>query len=305
MTHVPNQQFPSNLNTETARERLLNPNTRKDVILFLAVENSMSSMDPDTKAPRMMADGRGYMRSPWFKRMVRDAWAEFYGKPLFIERGADLTQQQTNEDGKARTVAEVQERFIDALLFGYVPTQDKGASGCRGPVQIHQIISMDPVLPIDDSITRVAGQIKADGGMEHNMGRSAGIDFGLFRVHMSYSAADGSKLGITEEHLKMLFDAALDCFDRARSSMRSHCRLVGGYAYDHGDRFGGGMNAQDCLDDIQVVLAPDKDRPTGLDDYTFSVANDVLPGKMTRIFLPPSRMGQVKLLGDVNRLDVN
>src|SRR5262249_16726329 len=70
--------------------------------------------------------------------------------------------------------------FFDIRTFGSVLSTGPNAGQLRGPVQISFARSIDPVLSLDISITRVCGtdELKAT-----EMGRKAGIPYGLYRCH--------------------------------------------------------------------------------------------------------------------------
>jgi CRISPR-associated protein Csd2 len=92
--------------------------------------------------------------------------------------------------------------FFDIRMFGSVLTTGPNAGQLRGPVQILFARSIDPVLSLDISITRVCGtdELKAT-----EMGRKAGIPYGLYRCHGFVSAHLAQQTGFSEEDLRLLF----------------------------------------------------------------------------------------------------
>jgi CRISPR-associated protein Csd2 len=94
--------------------------------------------------------------------------------------------------------------FFDIRTFGSVLSTGPNAGQLRGPVQISFARSIDPVLSLDISITRVCGteELKAT-----EMGRKAGIPYGLYRCHGFVSAHLAQQTGFSEEDLNLLFRA--------------------------------------------------------------------------------------------------
>ena len=76
-------------------------------------------------------------------------------------------------------------RFFDIRTFGSVLSIGPNAGQLRGPVQISFARSIDPVLALDISITRICG---TDEQKATEMGRKAGIPYGLYRCYGFVSA---------------------------------------------------------------------------------------------------------------------
>lgn len=120
-------------------------------------------------------------------------------------------EKADKEKAKNRSRAEVAQlqawlckTFFDIRTFGSVLSTGPNAGQLRGPVQISFARSIDPVLSLDISITRVCGtdELKAT-----EMGRKAGIPYGLYRCHGFVSAHLSHQTKFTEEDLNLLFRA--------------------------------------------------------------------------------------------------
>jgi CRISPR-associated protein Csd2 len=96
------------------------------------------------------------------------------------------------------------QKFYDIRAFGSVLSTGPNAGQLRGPVQISFARSIDPVLSMDVSITRICG---TDEQKATEMGRKALIPYGLYRCHGFISAHLAQQTGFTEEDLKLLFRA--------------------------------------------------------------------------------------------------
>ena len=96
------------------------------------------------------------------------------------------------------------ETFYDIRTFGSVLSTGQNAGQLKGPVQIGFSRSIDPVVSIDASITRVCG---TDELKNTEMGRKALILYGLYRCHgfVSANLAEQTKFDATD--LELLFKA--------------------------------------------------------------------------------------------------
>lgn len=94
--------------------------------------------------------------------------------------------------------------FFDIRTFGSVLSTGPNAGQLRGPVQISFARSIDPVLSLDISITRVCG---TDEQKATEMGRKASIPYGLYRCHGFISAHLSQQTKFTEDDLTLLFRA--------------------------------------------------------------------------------------------------
>lgn len=94
--------------------------------------------------------------------------------------------------------------FYDIRAFGSVLSTGPNAGQLRGPVQISFARSIDPVLSLDISITRICG---TDEQKATEMGRKAAIPYGLYRCHGFISAHLAQQTKFTEDDLGLLFRA--------------------------------------------------------------------------------------------------
>ena len=116
--------------------------------------------------------------------------------------------------------------FFDIRTFGAVmTTMVKGALNCgqvRGPVQMGFARSVEPVVPQDVTITRVAITTEADAeGKDTEMGRKYIVPYGLYRCEGYVSANLARKTtGFSQEDLELLWQAILNMFENDRSAAR-------------------------------------------------------------------------------------
>src|SRR5690554_4482502 len=110
--------------------------------------------------------------------------------------------------------------FFDVRTFGAVMTTEVNAGQVRGPVQLAFASSIDPVVPLEVSITRMAVTNEKDLEKERTMGRKHIIPYGLYRVHGYVSAKLAQKTGFSEDDLQLLWQSLINLFEHDRSAAR-------------------------------------------------------------------------------------
>ena len=96
------------------------------------------------------------------------------------------------DDAKAREITRwMCDNFFDIRTFGAVMTTGVNCGQVRGPVQLTLARSVEPVLPIELSITRMAATNESESGSKSDnrtMGRKHVVPYGLYRMHGYVSA---------------------------------------------------------------------------------------------------------------------
>lgn len=118
------------------------------------------------------------------------------------------------------------QNFYDIRTFGGVLSL-KSAPNCgqvRGPVQLTFARSIDQVVPLEYSITRMAVATEAEAekqqGDNRTMGRKFTIPYGLYRCHGFISAPLAAQTGFTEDDLKLFWEALKNMFEHDHSAAR-------------------------------------------------------------------------------------
>ena len=128
------------------------------------------------------------------------------------------------------------DNFFDIRAFGGVLSTGINAGQVRGPVQLAFGRSVEPILPLEVSITRMAAtnerekKERSEGdddekrGDNRTMGRKHIVPYGLYRAHGFVSAPLASHpvkgTGFSEDDLELLFEALTNMFDHDRSAAR-------------------------------------------------------------------------------------
>jgi CRISPR-associated protein Csd2 len=140
-------------------------------------------------------------------------------------------------------------QFFDVRTFGAVMSTGANAGQVRGPVQIAFSRSLDPILPMDASITRMAVAEKVAGATtvadyEHwentqeedklrTMGRKALIPYGLYACKGFISAHLAQGTGFSDADLAHLWEALLGMWDHDRSASKGVMSCRGLYVFKH------------------------------------------------------------------------
>ncbi len=136
------------------------------------------------------------------------------------------------------------EHFYDIRTFGAVMSL-KSAPNCgqvRGPVQMTFGRSIDPVVPMEHSITRMAVATEAEaekqGGDNRTMGRKFTVPYGLYRAHGFISAHLAQQTGFDTDDLELFFLALEQMFEHDRSAARGEMATCGLYLFRHTSELG-------------------------------------------------------------------
>lgn len=132
--------------------------------------------------------------------------------------------------------------YFDIRMFGAVLTAGTNAGQVRGPVQCTFARSIDQVVPLDISITRVAITKEADRKRKQTeMGRKPLIAYGLYRAHGYFNpflAKEGNGTGVKQADLEALWEALTSLFDFDRSAARGEMAVRGLWVFSHDNEKG-------------------------------------------------------------------
>ncbi|MDD3717746.1 MAG: type I-C CRISPR-associated protein Cas7/Csd2 [Actinomycetota bacterium] len=239
---------------------------RYEFLLLFDCENGNPNGDPDAgNAPRIdPQDMRGLVSDVALKRRVRNYVQIARGNKMpfaiFVEHATNLntkiaraheetsgmppfknTKWKTTLD-KARAAGKwMCQNFYDVRTFGAVLSTGPNAGQIRGPVQFSFARSVDPVLPLDISITRMAvadNEIKGKGvGSKQfeewekeqpedelrTMGRKALIPYGLYVAKgfiSAHLAQEDTGTGFAEDDLALFWEALLKMYEHDRSASK-------------------------------------------------------------------------------------
>jgi CRISPR-associated protein Csd2 len=267
------------------------PNKRHEFVLLFDVRDGNPNGDPDAgNLPRVDPETmHGIVTDVALKRKVRDYVQLTRGMPIFIQSktalnaliaeaaqkvGAEKDSKVPNE--KTRT--ELCNQYYDIRMFGAVlSTGEYNAGQVRGPMQLTFARSIDPVLPLDLTITRQARttEERMTTG-ETEMGRKPIVPYGLYRSHGFYNPFLAKQTGVDSEDLALFWEALRNLFEFDRSASRGEMTVRGLWVFTH-DKAYGSAPAHRLFDLIRVTKKPGIDVCRDFSDYQVEVLADELP----------------------------
>lgn len=194
--------------------------------------------------------------------------------------GAKPDKKKENRDARA----EMCRRYFDIRTFGGVlSTGEYNCGQVRGPVQLTFGRSVDPIIPADISITRVA--ITREGeNKESEMGRKAQVPYGLYIGKGYFSPMLARDTGLDQQDLEIFWKAVANMFENDRSASRGDMRLQEVFVFRHEDPLGN-AHAGKLFDRIKASLKEGIATPRKFDDYDLAVADNNLPEGVSLIRL--------------------
>ncbi|EOS73781.1 CRISPR-associated protein cas7/csd2, subtype I-c/dvulg [Lachnospiraceae bacterium 10-1] len=277
-----------------------------DFVVLFDVENGNPNGDPDAgNMPRIDTEsGFGIVTDVCLKRKIRN-YIEMLkedeaGYKIYIKDNVPLNRS----DAKAFEYFNVDEKdiktskksdpeldikirnfmcqnFFDIRTFGAVMTTFVKANlNCgqvRGPVQLGFAKSIDPILPQEITITRVAITTESDAERKGTeMGRKYVVPYGLYRVEGFVSANLARKVtGFSEEDLELLWQAILNMFENDHSAARGKMAVRKLIIFKHESELGCAP-AHKLFDSIKITKKQGIEVPRSFSDYEIELP-EILP----------------------------
>jgi CRISPR-associated protein Csd2 len=252
---------------------------RYDFVLLFDVLRGNPNGDPDAgNLPRLDPEtNHGLVSDVSLKRKVRN-YIEFAkngaaGFNIYVQEGAILNEQHRkaylaerpgeekaikdaklnpkNDDEAIRLRDFMCRNFFDVRAFGAVMSTGINAGQVRGPVQMTFGRSVEPIVPQEISITRMAATNEAEkkqrseGQEESNdridnrtMGRKYIVPYGLYRSHGFISAKLAERTGFSDADLDALREALASMFEHDRSAARGEMAMRKAIAFKHANALG-------------------------------------------------------------------
>ena len=185
-------------------------------------------------------------------------------------------------DAKSKTAAArdvMCSKYYDIRTFGAVMSTGKNAGQVRGPIQFTFARSVDPIVPAEHSITRMAvateKEAEKQNGDNRTMGRKATIPYGLYVCHGFVSASLAKQTGFSEEDFTLFIDALKGMFDCDRSAARGLMSAQKLILFRH-DSMLGNAPANKLFDLVKVERTTDN-VPRSFSDYQVTIDKTQLP----------------------------
>ncbi|WP_223507896.1 type I-C CRISPR-associated protein Cas7/Csd2 [Pseudomonas sp. BF-B-25] len=172
--------------------------------------------------------------------------------------------------------------FFDVRTFGAVMSTGVNCGQVRGPIQMAFATSIDPVVPIEIAITRMAvttvKEAEEQGGDNRTMGRKHIIPYGLYRAHGFVSAKLAERTGFSEDDLELLWRSLINMFEHDRSSTRGEMAARKLIVFKHEHPMGNAP-AHVLFDTVKVArVHGETDTPARrFGDYQVTINRESLP----------------------------
>ena len=302
---------------------------RHDFALIFDVTNGNPNGDPDAgNLPRLDPEtSHGLVSDVSLKRKIRNyvelAREGQTGHHIYVQEGAILNEKHRQayvalrpDDPKAAKDAKLNPKddaeaaalrdfmcrnFFDVRTFGAVMSTGINCGQVKGPVQMTFASSVEPILPVEISITRMAATNEAeqkkraegeDGDVRtdnRTMGRKHIVPYGLYVAHGFISAKFAERTGFSQADLDLLFEALQSMFEHDRSAARGEMTARKLIVFRHANALGNAP-AHALFDRIKIGRKVDgefrdiDDRGLGnlpparkFADYTVRIDRDGLP----------------------------
>lgn len=284
---------------------------RYDFVILFDVENGNPNGDPDAgNMPRVDPEtGHGLVTDVCLKRKIRN-YVETtkegeYGFEIYIKENVPLNRSDakalescTSDKADLKNLKKADpeidrklrdymcEHYYDIRTFGAVMTTFvKAHLNCgqvRGPVQLGFARSVDPIVPQEVTITRVAITTEEDAANKGTeMGRKFIVPYGLYRAEGFVSANLASKsTGFGEADLQLLWDAIINMFENDHSAARGKMAVRELIVFKHESELGNAPSWK-LFDAVHVNRKDAVDAPRSYADYEVTVDEASIPGGVT------------------------
>jgi len=206
-------------------------------------------------------------------------------RPKGAKGGEQGKEDKVEESNAARQNARREwmcNHFYDIRTFGAVlSTGDYPAGQVRGPIQLTFAQSIDPIIPLDISITRVAvTEIEQGKKTTTTMGRKAFVPYGLYLGYGFFVPHFARQTGFSAEDLELFWTAFQSIWDVDRSASRGMLALRGLYIFSHSNALGNAPT-HSLFDRIRPKLVEEVQAPRYITDYLVTVNDADLPDGIT------------------------
>lgn len=259
-----------------------------DFMVLCTVNNANPNGDPiDGNRPRTTYSGHGEISDVCIKRKIRNRLQDM-GESIFVQ-SAEKTDDEFKSlsDRASGTITSYSstddyaeqacEKWIDVRSFGqvfaYKSKKEKGAGvsvGVRGPVTLHQALSVSPVDVSTMQITKsVNSETTSDGGKSSDtMGSKHMVAFGLYVIKGSINVQLAEKTKFSEEDAEKIKECLRTLFVNDCSAARPDgsmevCRV---YWWKHNNKIGQYSSAK-VHNTIKITQKDGVDVPASFDDY--------------------------------------
>jgi len=286
-----------------------NPEVRHDFVLLFDVRDGNPNGDPDAgNLPRLDPETmQGLVTDVCLKRKIRD-WVDMtHGTEakmkIYVQhhgilnaqhqRAYDALNEKSTGTKQDREIIDkarqwMCQNFYDIRMFGAVMTTGVNCGQVRGPMQLTFARSIDPIVPMDISITRVAitraedaaTSEEGEGGKVTEMGRKALVPYGLYLGYGFFNPHFANDTGVAATDLEVFWEALQRMWDVDRSASRGMMACRGLYIFSH-ESVLGNAPADGLFKRVAVRRRDGIKAPRSFEDYQVAVKAEDLPAGVT------------------------
>lgn len=275
---------------------------RYEFVYLFDVKNGNPNGDPDAgNMPRLDPESsKGLVSDVCLKRKIRNfielTEEHTPGYEIYVKEKSVLnlqnkrayealeikpdTKKLPKDQQKAHEItAWMCRNFFDVRTFGAVMTTEVNSGQVRGPVQFAFAQSIDPIVPLEISITRMAVTNEKDLEKERTMGRKHIVPYALYRGHGYISAKLAEKTGFSDTDLEKFWQALEHMFEHDHSAARGEMSARRLIVFKHHDALGN-LPAHKLFAAVRVDrISGEKNTPaTDFSDYRIAIDQQGLDG---------------------------
>lgn len=278
-----------------------------DFVALISVANANGNGDPlSGNRPRTDYNGMGEISTVCIKRKIRNRMQDM-GNLIFVqsedrrdhddkfgslsERAAAATDwiKETGITGKELYAETACKKWMDVRSFGQVfafksgNDNDDGVSvGVRGPVSVHQAISISPVRIEEMQITKSVNGEPGKKRSSDTMGTKCFVRFGLYKIKGAINVQLAEKTGFSQEDAAVVKECLRTLFVNDASAARPEgsMEVVKLFWWEHNCKEGQYSSAK-VHRSVHVTPKNPEGIPTCVNDYEITL--DELPGLVPEI----------------------
>lgn len=205
-----------------------------DFVAIISVKNANANGDPlNGNRPRTDYEGFGEMSDVCIKRKIRNRMQDLSAPgSIFVQSKERCDDGAKSLSDRAKVLSKIKdsdefakiacEKWTDVRSFGQV-FAFKGESvsvGVRGPVSIHQAVSVDPVEINSMQITKSVNGETKEGNSSDTMAMKHFVKFGLYKLKGSINVQLAEKTGFTTEDAELIKECLRTLFVNDSSAAR-------------------------------------------------------------------------------------
>ncbi len=287
---------------------------RYEFVYLFDVENGNPNGDPDAgNMPRIDPEtNHGIVTDVSLKRKIRNyvdmkynnkdntnspyriyirekAILNDFHREAYESIGVDLSKSDNKKrKGSGEEVEKAREwmckNFYDVRTFGAVMSTGINCGQVRGPVQINFAKSIEPILPLEISITRMAVATRSEAekqqGDNRTMGRKHIVPYALYRTEGYISAFLANQTGFGEEDLQVLWEALVNMFEHDHSASRGKMAARKLIVFKHENALGSAPSHK-LFEAVRVHRITDPKLPArAFEDYKVEILKDSVPASI-------------------------